>query len=372
MRGIVSADLSKVPCYSAMEIAANGALLDGRIVHEVAGRAWDDIALGQAYGTKSVLSIPARELDGHPLFSEGISLEERLGWKLSCLSSVNNCYGAVKIVGANALNRQFGLARSRSTIVLFDKFTLVPLCFLDGTEISAVRTASYATLVLERFLEPCRDLSVFLFGAGPVAEKIILALDRCHGEKIANVFVRSRTNDSAVRLAASMTEKVGFGVSPVRDNSNLKQCGFVITASNANTPVFEADEIGDAVVLHLGGDETPSAHLERVLRCGSALCDNVEMVSRRGSQSLALHFSRHGTTLEQLAPLLGIRPITAVADSVQNRTEKPVHITCVGLPMLDLYVAAHVHQALCGATGEHDGGAVTSKMMPPGVPHSCI
>lgn len=136
-RGFISPNLSDIPCYPATEIARDGALLDGKIVHAVAGKAWDDIALGFAYGTKSVLSITPGETDGHPLIKEAGLLEERLGWKLSCLSSVNSRYGAVKIVGANALNRQLGLPRSRSTIVLMDKSTLVPLCLLDGTDISA-------------------------------------------------------------------------------------------------------------------------------------------------------------------------------------------------------------------------------------------
>lgn len=356
-RGFISPSLSDIPCYSAAKIARDGVLLDGKIVHGVAGKAWDDIALGSAYGTKSVLSIAPGETDGHPLIKEAGLLEERLGWKLSCLSSVNSRYGAVKIVGANALNRQLGLPRSRSTIVLMDKFTLVPLCLLDGTDISAARTASYATLVLERLLAPRREMSVFLFGAGPIAEKIILALDRCHGERVREVLVRSRTGDSAIRLAGSLGEKVTFAIKPVLDNRELGRCDFVITASNAKAPVFEASEIGDAAVLHLGGDETPPAYLERALRCGRVLCDDVAMVSRRGSQSLALHFSRKGTTLEQLGSLLGIGSITTILDPSEIGKEKPVHITCVGLPMLDLYVAAHVYEALSGVTNDNASGA---------------
>ncbi|MBG0511132.1 ornithine cyclodeaminase [Agrobacterium sp. MOPV5] len=359
--GIISPSLSDIPCYSATEIARDGALLDGKIIHEVAGKAWDDIARGSTYGTKSVLSITPGEIDRHPLIKDAGSLEERLGWKLSCLSSVNGRYGAVKIVGANALNRQLGLPRSRSTIVLMDKFTLLPLCLLDGTDISAARTASYATLVLERLLAPRRDVSVFLFGAGPIAEKIILALDRCHGQRVREVLVRSRTVDSAIRLARSLGETVTFDIMPVRDNLDLGRCDFVITASNAMAPVFEASEIGDAAVLHLGGDETPPAHLERALRCGRVLCDDVAMVSRRGSQSLALHFSRKGTTLEQLGSVLGIRPITAIMDPSEIGQEKPVHITCVGLPMLDLYVAAHVYETLSGITNDSAGEATVAE-----------
>lgn len=64
--GIISPSLSDIPCYCATDIAGNEALLDGKIVHEVAGKAWDDIARGSAYGTKSVLSITPEKLTGIP------------------------------------------------------------------------------------------------------------------------------------------------------------------------------------------------------------------------------------------------------------------------------------------------------------------
>ncbi|PYE86290.1 ornithine cyclodeaminase [Phyllobacterium leguminum] len=336
-------------CYSAADIAAHGDLLDGRTVHDITRRAWKDICSGRAYGTKSVLAIRPEEIADHPWLTDKTMPGERLGWKLNCLSSVNGRYGGVKIVGANALNRRLGLPRSKSTIVLLEKFTLTPLCVLDGTEISAARTASYATVVAERFLTGRSDISVFLFGAGPIAEKIILALDKCCGKSIRRLFVSSRTGKGAAQLAASIARKVGYEVIPVLNHEMVRECDFIITASNADAPVFEADEIGDALVLHLGGDETPTAFLQRAIRSGTVLCDNVEMVSHRASQSLAFYFSRHGATLEQLAAPLGIRSLSDVIEDPDFQPETPIHITCVGLPMLDLYVGAHIYERLISA-----------------------
>ena len=137
--------------YSRADIAACHGVLDGARLHEVACRAWADIASGTAYGLKSTISVSASELPEHKGLKRPVDLPERLGWKLSCLSSVNRTYGSVKIVGANALNRQAGLPRSSSTILLLDKLTMTPLCAMDATDVSAARTASYATVVMERF-----------------------------------------------------------------------------------------------------------------------------------------------------------------------------------------------------------------------------
>lgn len=136
----------------------------------ISGRLFDRISSASACftpngtGLKSVLlpfesELWARpELDHYRKRFEG----ERLGWKLSTLSSVGPDYAAVKIVGANALNRYLGRPRSMSTIALFDKVTFAPICLLDGTEISAARTATYATTIVDRFLSGRHGLSVFI------------------------------------------------------------------------------------------------------------------------------------------------------------------------------------------------------------------
>lgn len=332
---------------SAEDIASVGGLLDGYTVHHIAQQAWRDIASGLSYGIKSVLPISSDGGAHCQSFTNAVSPDERLGWKLSCLSAVNSRYGSVKIVGANARNRQFGLPRSRSVILLFDKFTMSLLCVMDGTAISAARTASYVTIVREHFFNEQKDLSIFLIGAGPVAERVVLALESCCFDSVKRLFVRSRTRQTAIEFANAKAGKVSYDIIPVHDNQQMRNCDYVITASNASAPVFDATDVGEALVLHLGGDETPVAHIKRGLKCGTLICDNLEMVARRGSQSLALYFSRQDTSLEKLAPLLDIHSLPDVINNPNFRLHSPIHITCVGLPMLDLYVAAHVYETLC-------------------------
>ncbi|HEV7437847.1 MAG TPA: ornithine cyclodeaminase [Pseudorhizobium sp.] len=271
--------------YSRADIAACNDVLNGARLHQVARRAWSDIASGTTRGLKSTITMSASELPEHRGRKHPPALPERLGWKLSCLSSVNRTYGGVKIVGANALNRRAGLPRSSSTILLLDKLTMTPLCAMDATDVSAARTASYATVVMERFFKGRKQISIFLFGAGPIAERIILALQACAAHAIDRLTVQSRSGRSAENLAARLSPHVSFELVAASEGGKaLSQADYVITATNAKAPVFNGADIKQGLILHLGGDETPADYLEQVLRTGLVLCDSIEMVSRRNSQ----------------------------------------------------------------------------------------
>ncbi|MCO6181040.1 ornithine cyclodeaminase [Ciceribacter sp. RN22] len=331
---------------SLAEMKRLGVRLEATALHNAARAAWSDIRSGRAHGLKSVLSFQERDLWSQPEFAayQNDLQGERLGWKLSALSSVGARYAAVKVVGANAINRRLGKPRSTSTILLLDGFTLRPLCVMDGTEISAARTATYASLALELFFPKIQGLSVFIFGAGPIADQIIKILGHFGAGIVSKIYVRSRSGTSARELVARQDQLPGIQLEAVADNGNLRNCRFVITASNANAPIFDIAEINPiATVLHLGGDETPAGYIRDTLRSGLVLCDDVSMVSRRNSQSLALYFSRMGSTLEQLGPLLGVSSLKDFCDA-GDITESQILVTCVGLPMLDLYVAAHVYE----------------------------
>lgn len=302
-----------------------------------------------AYGEKVVLQPGETELLDLlrvPKLDDRFA-QERLNWKLSALVSVNDRYGGVKIVGSNACNRQFGLPRSRSTILLFDKLTMQPLAIYDGTEISAARTGAFASIVADLFLADLNCFEVALFGTGAVAERVIADLAAHHGDRVTAVHVESRTPARAAAFAAQQSAWAPFPVVPVTDAGQIRLCRLIVTASNARTPVFEADSIGpDAVVLHLGGDETPAVLVRRMLESGTVMCDDVHAVSHRNSQSLALYFSRSGQSLEAEARRYQILNAWQALAVQRPAFRRPALVTCVGLPVLDLYVAQNIHESL--------------------------
>lgn len=339
------------PVVSTEELHRVGAELTIAETHEAVESAWRDIRAGSSIGGKAVLSLPEDQFWAIPEFAaerESFTTE-RLGWKLSSLYSVNPRFGGVKIIGANAFNRRRGLPRSTSTYLLLDKTTLRPVAIFDGTALSAARTGTYASLVLETFVETPMKISAFLFGAGPVARSVIDCLSYTGSERIERIFVRSRFLESAARFVEAAAPTTPIALVPVVDNAALAECALVVTATNARDPIFEDRELArDAATLHLGGDEVPEAYLMRALRTGTVICDDLKTVSRRNSQSVSLYFSRRGLSLETAGPLLGIGEFSAVA-GWQHSRPGPVCVTCVGLPMLDLYVAEATWEKLVKA-----------------------
>lgn len=336
---------------SSADLLRSGVTLDPRALHDRAAQMWRDVDMATiGTGKKSVLLPPEhalwtlRQYAGfRPRFAG-----ERLGWKLSALTAFGPRLASVKIVGANAANRLLGYPRSFSTILLLDAPTMRPVCLLEGTDVSAARTATYATLVGEAILFGRSSAKVFLFGGGPIARRICLALDALFGARVERLWIKTRSLETAEAFVRSLAP-VSCTITAVADTENLAEADLVITASNAKTPVFDPSAIAEtATVLHLAGDETPFAFIARALHNRSVYCDDIAMVSARNSQSLALHFSRQGSTLEAEAMALGVRQLPAYL-ARQPADPGPTHITCVGVPSLDLYVAEHIYHAYLAA-----------------------
>ena len=337
-----------MPRYGA--VAAG---LEARRVGVLVRRAVADMGAGIAYGSKAVLQPRDEELRDltSRAMDELCPATERLNWKLNALVSANARYCAVKIVGSNACNRAFGLPRSQSLIVLYDKLSMRPLAIFDGTEVSARRTGAYASMVVEAALGQRPDLTVALYGAGPIADCVIDDLQAHHALRIGRIDVRSRRHASAVRFAAAAAQRSGLDVRAA-PATGRGRADLVITATNAGTPVVAPEMLGeDVVVLHLGGDELPAGFIERTLEHGSVVCDDVATVCHRNSQSLALYFSRQGRRLEDLANLYGVRNLHELAGASPVPLRHPALFTCVGLPVLDLYLAQWLYEQPQAGTG---------------------
>jgi N-[(2S)-2-amino-2-carboxyethyl]-L-glutamate dehydrogenase len=319
-------------------------ILEPEVLHDIAMNVWRDVQAGLTVGKKSVLYPNEAELWSDSEYAKLRSVlgEERLGWKLSALSAVGRNYAAVKIVGANALNRHIGLSRSSSAILLLEKASMRPLCLMDGTDVSAARTGTYASVVAETLFAN-QNFNVFIFGGGPVAHWVCRVLAAVRGRDIDALWVKTRSIQSALALKAKLSG-IRLAITAAKDTSFLAEADLVITASNASEPLFAAEQLKDgAVILHLGGDETPAAYFAAMLPQGAVACDDVDMVSARGSSSLARYFSRQNTSVAMQAPHWGIKSLPSLVTG-ESPPIRPLHVTCVGIPSLDLYVAQYVYQ----------------------------
>ncbi|AID27385.1 ornithine cyclodeaminase [Salmonella bongori] len=300
----------------------------------------------ESYGVKAVLEPDQDELQlllgkkNAPYYPPG----ERANWKLSALLSINASYGAVKIVGSHSYNHHLGLPRSTSTILLYDKLSMRPVSIMDGTTLSAQRTGAYASIVIDRLMQHCETFSVFIFGAGCVANAIIEDLLAHHAGRINTIYVRSRTQKGAETLAAHFVDRITFPIIAVENLDHLSDCMLVITASNAEAPLFDASQINSAsVILHLGGNEIPGEWVRYILEKGTVICDDIASVSHRGSQSLAIFFQQTGHSLKSMAEVYQIKNLWQILDE-STAYPLPALVTCVGLPVLDLYLAQYIYE----------------------------
>ena len=319
--------------------------------HEYAGmiaaarQALIDLEAGLAMGAKATVAPPEETIRDFvdPERSGFDPKTEDLDWKLSALVSVNRRHGAVKIVGANAFNRCLGLPRSRSTILLFDKLTMLPLAMLDGTDISAVRTGAYASIVADLFYAPRGPGLVTIVGAGRIAEAVIRCLDASHAARIGRIAVLARDVRRAEALIQRLRGSVGIELAAARDRRALREADLIVTATTARSPVLDAEEVQPgATTLLLGGDELPESYIESVFADGLVYCDSVDSVAHRNVQSLALWHSRRGLDLRE-------RPVRSLAQELVQpvwEAGRSVHVSCIGLPALDLYVTEFLFDRL--------------------------
>jgi ornithine cyclodeaminase len=75
----------------------------------------------------------------------------------------------LKWIGSNPWNWQHGLPRAIGTIVLNDPVTKFPVAFMDGTIISAMRTAAVSSLAVSRLAGPC-PRALGLIGLGVIGK----------------------------------------------------------------------------------------------------------------------------------------------------------------------------------------------------------
>lgn len=123
---------------------------------------------------------------------------------------------------------------------------------LEGAAISDGRTGWYALVCIDLLLKGKHKIEVFMFGAGKIAEVVILSLDFGAGDRIKWVTVVSCHGNSNHKLVEKLGSEVKFDLVAVDSRELLPSARFVITATSANKSVFELRGIA------LGVDELPN------------------------------------------------------------------------------------------------------------------
>lgn len=129
-----------------------------------------------------------------------LSYSTRAGNLFQAMMAVSDtpAYATVKAVGLSPDNSKKGLPHIGSTVTLFNATTGLPVALLDGSWITAVRTAAI-TLLAAQYLAPPKSRRIGFIGAGVQARSHLAAFREQF--PIDNVMVYSRTDHSARQFA---------------------------------------------------------------------------------------------------------------------------------------------------------------------------
>lgn len=250
-------------------------------------------------------------------------------------------------------NAELGRPLRHVDITLRTKETGNRIMSLEGAAISDGRTGWLALACIDLFLKGKHDIEIFLFGAGKVAEAVILALDSGTGERIKRVAVLSHHGKSNYKLVEKHGSRVKFDLVAVIDRNLLRTAKLVITATSANKPVFETQELApNAVTLALGVDELPADYIPFVMNeDGVLVVYDMELMESFGADSIARYYASNDLKLTEDGRDDGIRNYAEVLNDPAlmekiERLDGPASFSAAGLASLDLAVAAYVYETL--------------------------
>ena len=160
-----------------------------------------------------------------------------------------------KIVSVFPGNRERGTPVVQGVVLLLDAESGAPLALMDGTELTARRTAAGSALATDLLSDPNASV-LAVFGSGVQARAHIWALSAVRS--IREIRIVSASRASAKRLAGELAE-TGPGASgdasirAVEDRRDaLRGADLIVTATTSTSPVFD------------GCDVDPGAHINGV------------------------------------------------------------------------------------------------------------
>jgi alanine dehydrogenase len=163
---------------------------------------------------------------------------------------------AVKLVSVFHDNQRFGIPTHQALICLFDQETGTPLAFMDGTSITALRTAGAAALST-RLLARQDTRVLAIVGAGVQGRAHLTMLP--HVRPFSEIRITSRHFAHAGQLAATDARAHAVETS----DEAVRGADVVCLCTNANEPVISPDWLTRGMHVTSVGYAPPGGELDR-------------------------------------------------------------------------------------------------------------
>jgi alanine dehydrogenase len=246
-------------------------------------------ALGQAhiqYSTgKAVMPVPLPQIHGRITSMPGYLTEDKaLG---------------MKIVTYFQNNPEQNLPAILATVMLFSAATGKIIAVMDGSYITAIRTACASAMATRALANPATPV-LGILGAGVQARAHIQAL--CQVRKLNQIKLYSPSGASAASVKRELEPAVGVAIDVVKSaEETVRNSDLVVTATTAEQPILKCEWL------------KPGAHINAV---GSHRPDSREVDGPTVAQSKVVVDSREAIMAECGDILLAIKEKTIAENHV--------------------------------------------------------
>lgn len=202
------------------------------------------------------------------------------------ISGLKTC--GIKWVNVHPGNRKKGLISVMAIIILSDPANGLPLCVMDGTYITALRTGA-AGGVAAKYLARKNSRKVALVGCGAQAETQLLALDSIFD--IEEVRVSGLRYSEALRFIRKYPESRRFKMVRCKSvRECVEGCDIVVTTTPSRKPIVKLGWIKKGAHINaIGADAKGKEELEpAILKKAKIVVDAWEQASHSGEINVPL------------------------------------------------------------------------------------
>lgn len=161
----------------------------------------------------------------------------------------------LKILTQKEMGAVHGIPAIIGVVLVLDTNTGEILSIMDGEYLTALRTGAASGLATKYFArENAQTLAVFGCGAQGKTQLEAVAEVR----NISKVWIFDKSRSAAESFITEMQAKISLDIQVAENNSVLKDCDVICTATNSESPLFYRDELKRGVHINAIGSYKPN------------------------------------------------------------------------------------------------------------------
>jgi ornithine cyclodeaminase/alanine dehydrogenase-like protein (mu-crystallin family) len=243
--------------------------------------------------------------------------------------------GGIKWVSGYPSNREVGLPQIMGLIILNDMKTGAPICIMDGTWITAMRTAAVSAITA-KFCARENSQVLGVVGAGVQGRQNIIAL-KIVLPNLSEVKVFDLNREAAIRLRDEISSQIGIKINVCEGAEDVaKGSDIIVTATQRlEKPIIKNEWFG-AGCLGLGLEASRAWYGDAILTADKFITDDYEQTK---------HFKAQGAFPDGLPDLyaeLG-KIVSGEKPGRENSKERILAIN-IGLALEDIILSNHIYE----------------------------